>query len=130
MIECFHGTSTGALATAARSGGLDSPYATPNYDIAAYYAEEAAADDATDPVVVSFVVEPSRLRYDGAAMDEPVMADETSRDDAWGDAARAHPEWVTDEYLCIPDVEWRISWDAVASARVDGTVADWEPIDV
>lgn len=97
-------------------------------DKAHYYAEEAAAQHGGRTLVLIVSVQNEKnLRYDGAAMDEPVMADEEARDDAWNYAARKHPEWVSDGMIVIPQDQWEISWHAVGSVWYEGVVP-WSQI--
>lgn len=75
---------------------------------------------------VIFEVKPddmSLLRYDGAAMDEPVLADEEDRDRMWSQAAKDHPEWVNGGMISIPREAWRYSWQGVGSVWYDGTIS-------
>lgn len=124
-MQVYHGTSTGTLHRAASNGGLVDPFVTPCEDIAWYYAEQAAEVDGTIPTVVTLDVNESQLRYDGAAMDEPVMASDDTRDAAWNTAAAEHPEWLQNGYIVVPSEAWSVSWTGVQSAWHDGPVTEW-----
>lgn len=125
-ITCWHGTSRANLTAATNTGGLTNPYVTPDPDLAWHYAEQAADDTNTEPVLVTLTIPATQLRYDGAAMDEPVLTDDTTRDAAWNAAAAAHPNWVTNNTITCPPDAWTVSWTGVRSAWVDGTVAAWQ----
>lgn len=126
-MKAYHGTSTRVLSRLQAGEPLRSPYLASTPDLAEYYAEEQAEVDGGEPVVLLVTIpDVTLLRYDGAAMDEPVMVEEELRDDAWEETSRAHPEWVTASgYLNIPEEAWDISWNAVGSARYDGDINDW-----
>lgn len=120
-IQLLHGTSA-ARASLIAAHGLHDPFLTDDPEQADYYAEVAAEEDGTDPVVIEVEVDPAQLRYDRAAMDEPVCADDADRDRAREQAARDHPEWVHNGYLSVPADQWHVSLDAVHAVRADGAV--------
>ena len=125
----YHGTSSVHLPSI-RVNGLRNPFLCDSYEKAHYYAEVTSeGSTGGQPVVLeipSSSVEPTRLRYDGAAMDESVMADEEARDDAWDWAGRQHPEWVErvgkEEFISCPPEAWQVSWLGVGSVWYDGTI--------
>ena len=124
LIKAYHGTCEKLYEMILEGDGLVDPYLTSNVNIAKYYAEEAAINYKYGKPIVLEVSVPSisNLRYDGNAMDEPIMASVIQRDRAWNKAAKDHPEWVEDDTISIPETEWKISWDAVYSARYEGVI--------
>jgi hypothetical protein len=129
--EFYHGTSTGRMA-AITAGGLRDPFLADDYDLAMYYAEQAAEDDDSSPAVLRVWPDEAQLRYDGAAMDEPVAvtgtiaAAERRAAAALSAAARAHPEWRHGRYISVPPEAWQISFGAVGSCRAEGSVTRFE----
>ena len=121
QLTVYHGTSTGRRSSIMESG-LTDPFVGNRQELAEYYAEEASEDDNTDLLVLVFDADAGEIRYDGAAMDEPVMASEAARDKAWADAAADHPEWVDRGYIVVPERAWQVSWAGVGSARIEGTI--------
>ncbi len=125
MIRAYHGTSTEVLANL-ENGVLHHPYLTPNPLLAAYYAEEQTDVDDGEPVVLLVVVEDEALlRYDGNAMDEPVMVKEEDYDAAVERLSAQHPEWVKNGYFIPPVTAWRVSWEAVSSVWYHGDLTEW-----
>lgn len=117
----LHGTTTAALATVGDDGHLTDVHLTDELAVAVYYAEQAAEDDGSAPVVVVVAVDgPARLRYDRAAMDEPVLTGGVRRDRAWAAAARQHPGWVERGMLLVPPDAWWVSLSGAASVRLAG----------
>jgi len=122
-LRAYHGTSDAYWPLIEESGGLDGPYLARTPELAQYYAEVVAEDDGGNPVVLEVVVrDTSKLRYDRAAMDEPVTVgvDEEDRDAERGRAEEEHPEWVHGGMISIPPEEWEYSWRGAHSARYDG----------
>ena len=120
----YHGTSS-FLLPKILGKGLSNPFLCDSPGKGSYYAQVASESVGGNPVVFRIPpnrVDASRLRYDKAAMDEPVMADDEARDDAWGLAAKEHPEWVDDGFIIIPPEAWEYSWDSVGSVRYDGVI--------
>ena len=118
QIALFHGTSS-KRCVAIETSGLDCPYLTDDPEIAAYYAEVATEEEGGSAVIFSVSVQDLRaLRYDGAAMDEPVLVDEEDRDAVWREAAQNHPEWTqgTDTIICPPEA-WEVSLAGARSVR-------------
>jgi hypothetical protein len=119
----FHGTTADA-ADRARHEGLDRPFLTDCPQRAAYYADCAVEETGGEPVILVVTVpDEGVLRYDGAAMCEPVHADPALRDAAWQRAADAHPEWLHGEMIHVPGRAWRVSWEGVGSVRADATLS-------
>ncbi len=90
--EAYHGTSSNLLDDI-RKNGLNNPYLAKTRELAQYYAKEAVDEHGGEPVVLRVSVPESSLRYDRASMDEPVKADQQSRNAAWNKSASEHPEW-------------------------------------
>lgn len=129
-LRFFHGTSSAAVEAARVAGGLDRPFLAASVELAAYYAEVTSEEDGSAPVVVEVAgVDVARLRYDAAAMDEPVLADEALRDRAWQTAETLHPEWAQAGYLSVPADAWWVSWLGVGSVRYDGVLTSWTQLD-
>ena len=125
-MKLLHGTSTARWEKIRREGlgGRAGPYLTDNVDIAQYYAEEVASEDGSEPVVIEVIVRDlSKLRYDRAAMDEPVMVPMSEVCRVWRIAAKRHPEWVGPHgTISIPDRRYKISLKTVHSVRYEGVV--------
>ena len=121
-IWVWHGTSTTHRADIVRQG-LRDPYVTDDPVRARYYAAEEA-ESGGEPLVLDFAVESGALRYDDAAMNEPVLAELADRDAAWDQAQAEHPEWLSGSprSLRIPPQAWQVSWAGVGSARIAGTI--------
>jgi hypothetical protein len=119
-IVLYHGSSSGLLKGQSH---LRSPYLTDDPAIARHYAEQVAEEDGSEPVVFRLSVHPSELRYDGHAMDEPVMVSDDERDQAWGAAAEEHPEWLHGGYIACPPEAWEVSLQGARSVRHEGDVA-------
>lgn len=121
-MRFFHGTDSSALVRIGK-GGLKNPFLTNAIDLARYYAGESSVQNGGIPVVLQVTVrDGSLLRYDGAAMSEPVMAKEESRDTAWNQASIDHPEWVKGKLLFVPRDAWTVSMDGVGSAWYEGVI--------
>lgn len=124
----FHGT-TSAVAARARGEGLDRPFLTDSPVRAAYYADCAAEETGGDPIVLTVTVpDATVLRYDGAAMCEPVMADPDLRDAAWNQAAVEHPDWLHGDLIHVPEDAWQVSWSGVGSVRAAGRLHEFTPV--
>lgn len=118
----FHGTSSEHL-PAIREHGLKEPYLACTAEFARYYAEEAADEAGGRPVVLRVSVEhPHLLRYDGAAMDEPVMAEESERNAAWNRAAAEHRDWLSGGCIVVPPEAWWVSFLGVGSVWHEATI--------
>jgi len=122
-LVLMHGTSSASWAAIQRAGSLREPHLTDDEGLAAYYAQEAAENDGSRPMILRVSVPPSGLRYDGAAMDEPVQRDEEDVREALDQAGRKHPEWVDGGYVTVPEGEWRLSLKIVGSVWFDGEVS-------
>jgi hypothetical protein len=122
-LVLMHGTSSASWAAIQRAGSLREPHLTDDEGLAAYYAQEAAENDGSRPMILRVSVPPSGLRYDGAAMDEPVQRDEEDVREALDQAGRKHPEWVDGGYVTVPESEWRLSLKIVGSVWFDGEVS-------
>jgi hypothetical protein len=121
-LTLYHGTST-VFADEIERDGLRDPYLAAEPELAEYYAEEAVEAHGGEELVLKVSLKNTRaLRYDGAAMDEPVMASEEERDEAWEEAGRKHPEWIVRGYIDVPRTAWRVSYDGVGSVRYEGTL--------
>lgn len=122
MLELLHGTSTDRLASI-QEQGLNSPFLTDDVEIAQYYAEEAAEDHSGMPVILRVLVRDlSKLRYDGAAMDEPVLRDEEEIQEALNEVADDHPEWVKGDLIIVPKTAWQVSLVIVSSVLYEGQI--------
>ena len=120
--EFFHGTSSNRLPGIMRDG-LKNPFLARTPELAQYYAEVAVDEEGGEPVVIQIrQIDQSSLRYDGAAMDEPVMASDERRDAAWNKATSEHPDWVKRGYISVPEKAWEVSWNGVDSARYKGVI--------
>lgn len=129
MLTLLHGTSSANRDDVFKKG-LDSPFLTDSADQAAYYAGCACDEKGGTPIVLRIQVDPKFLRFDSAAMDEPVGYDGYSIEDlerrasrARSAAARKNPGWKKDGYVCIPETEYDISLKAVGSCWADCQVA-------
>lgn len=123
----WHGTSTAVLSRLRETGqaALRSPHLTNRWDVAVYYAEVTAEEDGSEPVVLEVGEVPGDLlRYDAAAVDEPVLCDADEVSEGVDRVAREHPEWVsprpTGDLLMVPSHAWEVSWELVGCARVVG----------
>ena len=125
-LRAWHGTSDAYLPLIREAGGLDSPFLAATPELAEYYADVVAEDDGGEPIVIEVTVrDTSKLRYDGAAMDELVTVGvgEGARDAEWGRAEAEHPEWVHGGMISIPPEEWGYSWRGAHSVWHDGLVS-------
>jgi hypothetical protein len=128
VLTAYHGTCS-SYYDVIEEKGLVKPYLAKTYELARYYAEEIPynrriAYDYGVPIVLKVIVtDLNNLIYDSASMDEPIMASEEDRDEAWDKAAIEHPEWVDNDMIIIPSTEWEISWNAVGAVRYMGTIS-------
>lgn len=74
-ITLYHGTSD-INWKGIKNQGLRHPYLTNSLDLAEYYAEVTVEEVGGKPIVLAVKVDPSFLRYDGNAMEEPVAFDD------------------------------------------------------
>lgn len=117
----LHGTTTRRLGSV-QASGLKDPCLTDELEVAEHYAEVAAEEDGSEPLVLWVEVAGAYdLRYDRAAMEEPVLVPEGRRDRAWDRAEAEHPEWVRGGYLHVPETAWEVSYEGAASVRAAGT---------
>ena len=124
----YHGTSS-VLMPSIRKIGIHRPCLAESYEIAEYYAEEAVADCGGEKEVLEIQIrDTSKLRYDGAAMDEPVMTGEDQRDAAWDKAAVEHPEWVERKIIMIPREAWWVSLEGAGSVWFEGTIKKFKRV--
>ena len=121
MLTLLHGTSSANRETLFKEG-LREPFLTDNADQAAYYALEAVDEKGGSPILLQVQVDPKFLRYDGAAMDEPVGCDglsisalEEKVQRAWNAAVKKNPKWKEHGYVVIPETEYQISLKTVGS---------------
>jgi hypothetical protein len=122
-LVTYHGTSSKKL-NDIKKYGLDNPFLTSRKDIAGYYAYEAIEEFGGNPIILEVYVENTdNLRYDSAAMDEPVMVDEDYVEEEINKIAEIHPEWVKNDIIIIPDTEWKYSWDIVHSVWHNGVIS-------
>jgi len=122
----YHGTASSRL-PAILSEGLKNPHFCDDPERARYWADVAASDDGGEPVLITVPsgrIDPSKLMIDRTSMDEPVLADDEARDDAWSLAAEEHPEWYDrgTGTVSIPDSRWEYSWFSVGAVRYGGAV--------
>lgn len=124
----YHGTSSSNI-DSIRKNGLQDPFLTPCQRLAAYYAREAADSNGGSPEILHVLVpDLDKLRYDGAAMDEPVTAcgdvDEDTVQDSWNQACKDHPEWISQISGCIviPQEAWVYSYQGAESVWYDGVI--------
>ena len=89
--------------------GLKNPYLTDSLEIAEYYAECSCHELGGNIVILKVEFDEENLRYDGAAMDEPVKVGENKRNEQWRLAEEEHPEWVNNGYIVIPSNEYNYS---------------------
>lgn len=126
-LKMYHGTCEGYYRLILEEG-LRNPYLAKEFDLAKYYAEQISSFknpyfEYGDPIVLEVIIhDTNNLRYDGNSMDEPVMANEDERDQAWDQAALIHPEWVEDDIITVPDTEWEISWNGVGAVKYKGVI--------
>lgn len=120
-MKLYHGTSSINLSKI-KNEGLLSPFLTDSIDIAEYYAECSCDELGGDLVILEVDVDSKFLRYDGASMDEPVMANESRRDEQWNLALESHPEWIKNNHIIIPSNEYTYSLRGVNSVFYEGTV--------
>jgi hypothetical protein len=143
IYEFYHGTSSKALYNGIHderdelhsitNEGLEYPYLAASYELAEYYAELMAENFGGEPVVLKINnLDSSKLQYDSASMNEPVMADEEERNEAWDIAAIEHPEWYDEwsDTITIPPEAWKYSYHAVGAVKYNGTIplSDMEKI--
>jgi hypothetical protein len=134
----YHGTSSLALQKgipdedgtlhSIKEEGLEYPYLASNSELAQYYAELMAENFGGEPIILEILrLNPDLLCYDRSSMDEPVMADEDARDDAWNLIAQEHPEWYDqkDDTVSIPidsKDAWKYSYNSVGAVKYDGII--------
>lgn len=125
----FHGTTSKNVDSILRNG-LRFPCLTDRKSLAEYYADAASEDEGGDPVILSIAMRgDALLQYDACAMDEPVGFDglscaelETRVAERWSIGGAGNPEWVNNGIIAIPENQWRVSLETVASVRYNGTV--------
>jgi hypothetical protein len=120
-MKLFHGTSSKKLSIIKKDGLLN-PFLTNDIKLAEYYADLTSEMDESSPVILEVEVNKNFLVYDKAAMDEPVLVPEKQRDQAWEKAAREHPEWVKNGFICIPKNAWEYSLVGVHSVQYRGII--------
>lgn len=120
-MRFYHGTSIHFL-EAIKRDGLKSPYLTDSLEVARYYASVVAENTNSKPLILEIEVQEDLLLYDRAAMDEPVLSSEKSRDRALEQAQLEHPEWVKDGFLIVPGNAWDISLKGAHSVRAKGLI--------
>jgi len=122
-LVAYHGTSDKNIQNI-QNNGLNKPFLAKTYELAEYYAEEACDDIGGNPIIIELVVpDISKLRYDGAAMDEPVLVDENTVQKELDKAEEEHPEWVKGDVIIIPSDEWEYSWRGANSIWYDGYIS-------
>lgn len=122
LLTFYHGTSSVKL-NFIKTNGLLNPYLCNNVELAKYYANESVEEHGGSPIILEVrVLNVSNLRYDNAAMNEPVMSDEDDRDASWEKAELEHPEWVHGDTITIPTKEWEYSLDGVGSVKYEGII--------
>lgn len=126
IIKLFHGTSDVHLPSIMGTS-LQRPCLTRALALGEYYASEAVDEHGGSPVILAVEADEASLRYDGAAMDEPVGFDGWTSSDlekrvqrVWNYYARRRPEWVMNDIVVIPATEYRISLGTVGSCRYAG----------
>ena len=128
-LHFFHGTNSSRI-NDIKVKGLLNPFLSNNEELAYEYAEASEGDG--DPVVLSVTIPAhlvSKLRYDGAAIEEPVgyanfkSADlEQAVKRMWNRESKRHPEWVKGGYISIPSTEWELSLNTVGSCWLDAVL--------
>ena len=122
----YHGTSSTFLPDI-EGQGLRNPHLCDSLDKAEYYANEACAEFGGEAMIFEVeVFNQSNLRHDYCAMEEPVLASDVTRNQAWNKAAKQHPEWVkkTGKSVIIdcPPEAWQVSWEGVGSVKYNGVI--------
>jgi hypothetical protein len=118
-LRLYHGTSTAAWESI-RQTGLRRPFLTDRRDIAAYYAECAADEDGSHPIILVCSVSPDSLRPDWVAYDEPLTLfreDYAASDAEWFDGCESGD-------IPTPDSadDWMTALTVVHSVRCLGDV--------
>ena len=126
-IKAYHGTCESYYDLILEEG-LRNPYLSKEFGLAKYYAEQITSLKNRYykygvPIILEVTIhDTNNLRYDKNSMNEPVMVNESERDEAWNQAALMHPEWVEDDIITVPDTEWEISWNGVGAAKYKGVI--------
>jgi len=115
----YHGTASAWWPQIQREG-LQEPFLCDSLEKAHYYAVET---DEHPMVLRVTAPDANLLRYDAAAMDEPVLALPEDRDRAWEEAAQQHPEWMQDGMIIVPPEAWAVSWKGVGSCWYEGIIS-------
>lgn len=120
--EFFHGTTSKRLPDIMRDG-LRNPFLARTPELAQYYADGMVEEEGGEPVVIQIrQIDQASLRYDSAAMDEPVMVSDERRDAAWDQAGKKNPKWIKKGYIAVPETAWEVSWNGADSARYQGVI--------
>lgn len=133
-MKLYHGTTTERYKQIQQEG-LTKPFLTNDEELAMYYAEGVGEEEVGEPIILEVEANEEGLRYDGAAVDEPVRFGDFSiaeleekRSCMWEEQSRLHPEWLKTysekrAFILIPKEAYRLSLETVGSCWYEGIVS-------
>ena len=129
-MKLYHGTSTKHLDDIMEKGLIE-PFLTSEIELAEYYADCEVEEVGGEPLVFEVTVDEDVLRVDFNALDEPVSDGvyegcveelEELIQETYEELAELHPEWLDDGIIDIPNEEYQVSLDTVASWWAEETI--------
>lgn len=129
-MKLYHGTSTEHWDEIMKKGLIE-PYLTSEIELAEYYADCEVDEAGGGPLILEVHVNEDVLRVDLNALAEPVTFGhykgclselEDLVQETYDELAEEHPEWLEGDIIDIPENEYRVSLDTVASCWADETI--------
>lgn len=129
-MKLYHGTSTKHLDDIMEKGLIE-PFLTSEIELAEHYADCEVDEAGGEPLIFEVCVNEEVLRVDFNALDEPVTYGlyegcleelEELIQETYEELAELHPKWLDDGIIDIPNEEYQVSLDTVASCWAKETI--------